>query len=455
MSRTFIYLLLQRLIGSKVGDYYEEFFRLERMTPAAFQSWQQERLAGILQHAVREIPYYAARVPYLSGLSLSDFPVLSKDDILGNFQELMTPEVRRQYQGHKKRDWGYSWLLVKTGGSTGTPTTVIHDREFRDRGRAGRLYSQYLCGFSFGTPYFRLWGSMGDINQMRDSLSQRLTSMLAGQTLLNAFRMSDADIEKYLETINASSITHMMAYVDAAYQIANYALKRGKRVKRLESIMACAGTVTDDVRQTLSQVFQAKVHNKYGSRECADMACECEAGGLHIYGNNTFLEVVDDQGNPLAEGQRGRILVTLLSNYSFPLIRYEIGDEGALSGRQCACGRPFPLLDRLEGRKVEFLMDNDGGYVSPIYIRHLIGVVHNPGCIHRFQLIQTSVTEYDLKLEVEPDTLPSFLKEVSGKIERDLKAVLGSHSRIDIRAVQEIPVTDSGKFLYCINKVAG
>jgi phenylacetate-CoA ligase len=453
MLNRLIYFLLQRAIGSHVYKYYREFFLLERLDFNAMQRVQDERLAGLLQHASSGIPFYRERVPWRPTLSLADFPVLTKKDIHKSFYDLMTTELRDEYQGQVKRTRPYSWVVVKTGGSTGIPTTVIHDREFRDRGRAGRLYAQHLCGFPFGTPYLRLWGSMRDINQMSDSLAQRLTGFLARQTLLNAFRMGNGEIERYLDLINASSVNHMMAYVDAAQEMARYALKTGKKLKALQGIMACAGTVTEDTRRTLTEAFHARVHNNYGSRECATMACECESGGLHIFGNNLVLEVVDEKGRRLKAGQRGRILITLLFNHTFPLIRYDIGDEGTLSDQRCSCGRPCPLLEGLQGRRVEFLTDNAGGYVTPAYVIHLIGVVHNPGCIRRFQLVQTSPVDYELRLEVEPDTPEQILADITNKIRRDLRAVFGSQSRIEIRQMKEIPASDSGKFLYTINKM--
>lgn len=442
------------MLGSRVWEYYREFLTLEKKEPKQLQKLQIKRLATILNHASKNIPFYQKHVSCRKDLSLNDFPVLTKDDILSNFHELMSNVLREQYAKNSASGSGYSWKKVQTGGSTGVPTTVIHDKEYRDRGRAGRLYSQYLCGFPFGVPYFRLWGSMKEINQMNDSYVQQIVRFLSNESLLNAFKMGDKDIEKYIKIMNSSSISHIMAYVDAIDHIAKYALKKGKKLKPFKSIMACAGTVTDDLKQTLKHAFHASIHNKYGSRECAEIACECEAGGFHIFSNNIVIEIVDPQGKPMKMGKSGRVLVTLLSNYSFPLIRYEIGDVGALSEDICSCGRPFPLMAILEGRHVEFLIDNEGGYVSPLYIIHLIGVVYNPGCIRRFQLIQRSLNNYDLTMVIEQDVSDSIIADITQKIKRDLKAVFGKQSVIKIKHAEEIPVTSSGKFLYTINKVS-
>lgn len=447
------YLAAQRLIGSRVWQYYNEFFTFAGTDYSTLKRHQTERLSNILKHASTEIPYYRKHISYRNKLCLKDYPVLTKADIRTHFQELMTEGLRKKYSKGSDHGHGYSWMLVKTGGTTGIPTTVIHDREFRDRGRAARLYSQYLCDFPFGVSYFWLWGSMRDINESKDDLAHSIQSFLSNQTILNAFRMSENKIEQYIETINSSSRNYMMAYVDAAYQLGNYAIKKGKKIRPLKAIMACAGTLTDEVRNTLIQAFSARVHNKYGSRECADMACECKLGGFHIYSNNIYIEVVGEDGKHCPPGKLGKILITLLFNYSFPIIRYEIGDWGALSEKSCECGLPFPLLDRVEGRKVEFLSSCDGGYVSPVYIRHLIGVIHNPGHIRRFQLIQNSTTGFKLILEIEKNIQEDSFNKNVANILKDLRTVLGDQSHINVRRVLQIPTSKSGKFLYTINKV--
>lgn len=449
------YFALQGLIGSRVKSRYAEFLDAETWTPEHLSSVRDERLARILKHAASRIPFYRERVTAAGQRALADFPILTKADVRQHFMGLMTPDVAAQHARNPATGPGYSWIEVKTGGSTGMPTTVIHDREMRDRGRAGRLYSQRLCGFPIGTPYVRLWGAMGDINQSKVSLQHKVMNALSGELLLNAFRMNDDDMTRYLADMRASGLRHAMAYVDAMEQLALFAERRGLASPRLDSIMACAGTVTADTRAHLGRVFGARVHNQYGSRDCTGMACECERGGHHIYTNQLLLEVVDDAGRPVAHGTSGRILVTLLFNDSFPLIRYEIGDVGALRSEACPCGRPFPLLDRVEGRKLEMLSTTNGGYVSPVYLRHLIGVVHNPGLIRRFQMIQETPTEYRLRVECDTAAGASAFDHAMELILRDLKTVLGPSSNVHVERASNLEETPTGKFLYTINKTAG
>jgi phenylacetate-CoA ligase len=242
-----------------------------------------------------------------------------------------------------------------------------------------------------------------------------------------------------------------MAYVDAAEQLARFVEKSGTRMRRLESVMACAGTVTQEARDILGRVFGARVHNKYGSRECADIACECPAGGFHIYDNAVHLEIVDEHDRPVPVGATGRMLLTLLHNTRFPIIRYEIGDVGAFKEGLCGCGSPLPLLARVEGRISEMITAANGAYVSPVYIRHLIGVVHNPGGVEKFQFTQTDAAAYTLALQVDSTFSDGEFAKLAALLHRDLERVLGVDGQLAIFRVADIAPSESGKFLYVRN----
>ena len=47
----------------------------------------------------------------------------------------------------------------------------------------------------------------------------------------------------------------------------------------------------------------------------------------------------------------GQIIVTNLASYSFPVIRYKLGDTIALSDEPCACGRAHPVIKEVIGRR--------------------------------------------------------------------------------------------------------
>jgi len=67
-------------------------------------------------------------------------------------------------------------------------------------------------------------------------------------------------------------------------------------------------------------------------------------------------EVVDQGNRPVPPGVYGdKLLITVLGSRTQPLIRYELDDSVRLASGSCPCGRPFVLIDAIQGRVEEIL----------------------------------------------------------------------------------------------------
>ena len=64
----------------------------------------------------------------------------------------------------------------------------------------------------------------------------------------------------------------------------------------------------------------------YGTTEGFMIAGLCENGNHHILTPHVYLELLDKDGNEVAPGELGYVVVTRLDAFSFPLIRYYLGD---------------------------------------------------------------------------------------------------------------------------------
>src|SRR5207244_11937336 len=108
---------------------------------------------------------------------------------------------------------------------------------------------------------------------------------------------------------------------------------------------------------------------------------ECpEHSGLHVNADGVLIEIVAG-GRPAPPGTPGAIVVTDLSNFAMPLIRYQIGDVGVLADRACPCGRGLPLLESIEGREADYVVTADGRLVSGISLTENFALMV-PGIAH-------------------------------------------------------------------------
>jgi phenylacetate-CoA ligase len=98
--------------------------------------------------------------------------------------------------------------------------------------------------------------------------------------------------------------------------------------------------------------WNARVFATYGVTELASSLCECEAGqGGHLHPDLLHLEILDEAGQAVPDGEVGEIVATTIGVEAMPLLRYRTGDCAALFREPCACGRTTPRLGPIVGRK--------------------------------------------------------------------------------------------------------
>ncbi|HMP82022.1 MAG TPA: hypothetical protein PKA41_04865 [Verrucomicrobiota bacterium] len=458
-ARRALYFGLQRAVGSRIGDVWGEFLAWERFTPRELEIAVENKLGELLATATVTSEHYRRQgLERRHGESARDwlqrFPTLKRSEVREHFAAIVTDSLRGEIASPaavcRER---YGWLVVKTGGTTGVPTAVVHDANMRDWGRATRLYALRQSKFPLGTPYFRLWGSEQDLLNQELGLAQRAQRALHAEIPLNAFRAKAAELRRHLDVIrDHPPVRHLMAYVDAAAGLAMFIREQGLEAPQFDSVMACAGTVTDEFRQLLTETFRAEVFDKYGSRECADLACECSAhNGLHIFSPHAFVEILDEQDQQCAPGKTGRVVVTLLNNRTFPMVRYEIGDMAAWADASpCACGSPFPRLASLQGRQDDMLVTQDGTLQSSVFVRHFVGVSLNRELIREWQLEQTGQGQFVFRyVPLRTEGLDENLR----KLHESFLLVFGGTANIEMRRVEEISESPTGKTRWIINRL--
>ena len=143
--------------------------------------------------------------------------------------------------------------------------------------------------------------------------------------------------------------------------------------KRGEPVSQHRGSIQDvsPILENHCESFPAPIvryNPKHPYGILAHIACDCpERAGLHVFDWATYVEIVDASGRPVPPGDLGEVCVTLLTNFSMPLIRFRIGDTAVAARGPCPCGRPMPLLQSVAGRITEHFVRRDGTLVHGQY----------------------------------------------------------------------------------------
>lgn len=423
--------------GAMMG-YLREFQKTQFATLEETRARQLRELRKIVQHAIDNCPFYAQRfsnldlsVSSLSSLEeLAAFPVLEKRDIQQHKDQLVAA------------NWPKTDLIANhTGGSTGEPLPLYYNLDRRCQRDAGAWRHNSWAGARLGDKVAYIWGAAFDLPS--NTAKERLRNLLVDRSLyLNSGELTEQNIVRFHESLKRFRPTTIIAYAKSIALVARYLKDRGLAAYQPQGIITSAETLSDEDRMLVEEVFGAKIFNRYGCREVSIIASECEQhDGLHTMGECLIVEVVDAQGAPVAPGETGSIVVTDLFNYAMPLIRYRIGDVGALRSEPCPCGRGLPMLERVEGRVTDFLVGSDGRLVSGVYVgTYLIGKC--PG-LGQVQVLQERPGELFYKVTNPPsDADIEFVRDTSEKM-------LGANVKVDIEYVESIPRSRSGKLLLC------
>lgn len=104
--------------------------------------------------------------------------------------------------------------------------------------------------------------------------------------------------------------------------------------------------------RTIESAWGAKAYSTYGVTELANSLCECDAGiGGHLHEEQLHIEILNDEGKPVPDGEVGEVVATTFGVDAMPVIRYRTGDCAAIFREPCPCGRATPRLGPIVGRK--------------------------------------------------------------------------------------------------------
>jgi phenylacetate-CoA ligase len=178
-----------------------------------------------------------------------------------------------------------------------------------------------------------------------------------GCTAVRAGASSALLVLEMIERIRPTAVVAVPSFlrvIAAKAQETGFFLKKSP-VKKLVCIgepVRDGGFALNAAGRAIEAAWGAKVFSTYGVTELANSLCECAAGaGGHLHDEQLHLEILDDAGQPVRDGEVGEVVATTFGVEAMPLIRYRTGDCAALHSQPCRCGRKTPRLGPIVGRK--------------------------------------------------------------------------------------------------------
>jgi phenylacetate-CoA ligase len=408
--------------------YIARLSHLQYASPGSIQRHQAGRLAGALKRARSAIPRYARSWPKASlgdpFETLRSLPILTKRGIVGKKDELIVPG------SSLAGEWKNS-----TSGSSGTPSIFYFDWR---TARVGKGLSRFTMLQSGWRPWHRLVA-----DYTRSPTPSRWYEKLGHMRTIRIWTFEPAaESVQRLREFRPHTLYQLPSHLQL---ICQEIIAQGDKLG-LRSVCTNGETLYDSQRSLIEEVFGVEPRDQYGSAEFPRIAWECEQGAYHIL-PELVVEILDDDGEPVGQGERGRVVCTDIHNRIMPLIRYDIGDIATNgSDDRCRCGRTLPTLLRVEGKEDGFLIAKDGQLVTP---RALDGSLASSPEVLMYEAHQRHPGRLTLKLvlaqpEMDPESLPGIKVFRSG---------LGGRFDVELAVVDDLPLHGSGKRKTVVNEI--
>lgn len=399
------------------------------------ESFQLDRINLIWRHAITHVPYYQnlifklALPPSFSSLAefTSSVPLLHRDTVKDQPLAFISEKAT-------SGNW------QRTGGSTGKPLDIYWglDAHLEVLRTNYRFYNMW--GIDIFDRMVFLWGHgasfspglAGFLARIKQPLEDRLRKRLR----LSAYHLRREDLRVYLQRIAAFRPASLYGYSNAVYLLAEEAMALGFHCDSLNLMILTSEPICTKIIDRVERAFRVPAISEYGSIECGFIAGEHTDRTLRVREDIVFLETIG-----MAEGNYD-IVLTVLTNPSFPLIRYSIGDVTSEPLKAPSAG--FAILESVDGRENDLLMSRTGQILHPNIVTEIFE--HTPG-VRKYRVTQKADGSLAVMVELMDRQVTLDTVILSQKLSN-----LTEGYPVKAEVVGEIPTMASGKHRWIVSE---
>lgn len=377
----------------------------------------------------RELPIYQS----VKANDLSKFPIIGKRELRKNFpQNFLRPGQRLEALLEKQ-----TVELEHTSGSSEERVAVLFGRDWwnwQER-RILRL-NRVVAGVLEREPQARRVAIVPPVCNglvCFSNYTAKSARTVDATLFVNQARIPFLQTEKELWRMAEEILEWSPQFLDVdpvhGAWFALFCERKGIRFPSVKFILCSYEFMSEVHRRVLRRAFGVPVFNLYGATETGHLLMENDQGEMKAGLSNVLYEVIGGDA-----GGVGDLVVTTLTNYYMPLVRYRVGD---LVER---CEQPYGTNFLVHGRARDALRRRDGRRVTTLELDRCFAGVN--GIIH-YQLRQGENGDCDFKFisDHEPPSAEE-LRRVTDKMQDLLQLQNG----IAITAVDKLPPLPSGKF---------
>lgn len=229
----------------------------------------------------------------------------------------------------------------ETSGTTGTPTPSWYSRKDIEQGVQIILQSPLQINendivlnrfpFALAIPSFMVYE----------------TTQKVGAGHIGADKASmvtpDRRVVEIMERTHPTILAMLPSEAEKLYYVG---MQMGVRfpTKGLRALLLAGELISPARKKHIEQLWGVPVYGLFGSTETGGLFVTCENGHYHLDNPNVKIEVVDDFGNPVENGEKGNCVISS-AREGMPLLRYANQDiVQIVDGSQCGCQKKEPIM---------------------------------------------------------------------------------------------------------------
>lgn len=355
------------------------------------------RLQEIIRYAYESSPFYQNRSTKLDIVdTLENIPILSKDEIIFNWESMISKDYLMKYIQSKLIS---SW----TSGSTGKCLQIMWEKSQMNESLLPLWFFRHKYYNVMANDRFCYFYNHENVKQIKENgiIYEKHKQSLG--FFVNSIK--ECEIIKIVQMMRKFKPTWLILQPSMALFFANSLESQGITWDIPLKIIELTGEMLfDENRKYIEKIFKCKTVNQYGASEINSIAYECPFGKLHCLDSNVYVEVLN-KGKSVYNCE-GEICVTSLVNKVSPIIRYLIGDTGVLiPTSKCQCGVCSPMLKLTSGRIGTYVLYKDGTKSSPsVFIHAIRCIIKTMGdVIFQFKIIQESIDYFKVFFVVDKE----------------------------------------------------
>ncbi|RYY15738.1 MAG: phenylacetate--CoA ligase family protein [Chitinophagaceae bacterium] len=424
-------------------------YRLGKADRQKIEIVQLKRLQKLVNFSRRHSPYlrdlYRDVPAHIS--NVAQLPITTKNELMSNFDSWVTDPklslVKLRAFLSQKETIGEKYLnnyyLCTTSGTTGEPAVIVHDKKSRTVYNAVGFFRSLMARLNLVDllTKVKLAAVVATDGHYLgySTLMNRVKNSKLKQKLQKVFSVL-SPVDRLVTELNDFQPDILGGYPTAIYQLAKEQLLEKLNIHPY-AITASGETLQPYMRETMEKAFGSVVINSYGASEVPGLTSECKFKKLHINSDWYILEIVDERN----------VLVTNLSNYVQPIIRYKMNDYVVFDPQPCECGSQHPVIS-VVGRDDEILgFVSAGGANIEILPLAIATAAEETEGVYQSQIVQNSPVQITVRIKTldgNDDT------EVKDRTKHNLEKFLATQglSNVVVKVSDELPANNpnSGKF---------